>query len=262
MPPVPWNLSRDAESAAAMSVDFSLPASPFGLTDAKFAFTEVLNLLPHGDVLKAAEELNRFFEEKLTARQAYFVESYLRHKFDATAAALDAGYTLSEGEAKKIGAKMLKTKYIQQAVFLILRYCREKTKFRFDADKYFHRLDAMATADIADFQDDDGDLKLPDCEMKRAAVKKWKSKSRTVGRGENREHVIEKEVELYNAIDATKTLFALFHNPTAAPVATNDADNRPTAPRAFIIDITPVPSGTFIDAPEPPPLPIAAPVVA
>jgi hypothetical protein len=245
-----------------MSVDFTLPASPFGLTDARFAFTEVLNLLPHGDVLKASDELNRFFEDKLTARQAYFVESYLRHKFDAQAAALDAGYTLNEGEAKKIGAKMLKTKYIQQAVFLILRYCREKTKFRFDADKYFHRLDAMATADIADFQDVDGDLKLPDCELKRAAVKKWKSKSRTSGRGENREHTVEKEVELYNAIDATKTLFALFHNPETggSPVAT--PDNSPnSAPRVFMIDITPVPSGTFIEAPEPPPLPIAASAV-
>lgn len=245
-----------------MSLDFSLPSSPFGLTDAKFAFTEVINLLPHGDVLKASEELNRFFETKLTARQAYFVESYLRHKFDATAAALDAGFTVNPGEAKKIGSTLLKKKYIQQAVFLILRYCREKTKFRFDADKYFHRLDAMATADIADYQDDEGDLRLPDCEMKRAAVKKFKSKSRTTGRGDNREYTVEKEVELYNAIDATKTLFALFHNPAAAgcPVATAD-DNKVAAPRTFVIDITPVPSGTFIEAPEPPPIPIAAAVV-
>lgn len=257
-----WNLSRDAESAAAMSIDFSLPASPFGLSDARFAIPEVLELLPHGDVLKASDALNRFIEDKLTARQAYFVESYLRHKFDVAAAVIDAGYTLNPGEALRIGKRMLKTKYIQTAILLILRYCREKTKFRFDPDKYFHRLDAMATADIADFQDDEGDLQLPDCELKRAAVKKWKSKSRTSGRGENREHVIEKEVELYNAIDATKTLFALFHDPSGSNSPVANIDNAPPAPRVFMIDITPVPSGTFIEAPEPPPIPIASPVIA
>lgn len=246
-----------------MSINFQLPESPIGLTEMRFDHPELLSLLPHGEVLRASDALNKFFEEKLTNRQAFFVEAYLRHRFDHAKAAIDAGYTISPTEAKKIGAKLVKTKYIQQAVFLILRYCREKTKFRFDADKYFHRLDAMATADIADFQDDDGELSLPSCELKRAAVRKFKSKHRTVGRGDARETVIEKEVELYNAIDATKTLFALYHNPAGsqAPVATIE-NNVQSAPRAFVIDITPVPSGTFIEAPEPPPLPIAAPIVA
>ena len=246
-----------------MSFNFQLPESPIGLTEMRFEHHELLSLLPHGDVLKASDSLNKFFEEKLTHRQAFFVEAYLRHRFDHAKAAIDAGYTISPFEAKKIGAKLIKTKYIQQAVFLILRYCREKTKFRFDADKYLHRLDAMATADIADFQDSDGELSLPNDAMKRAAVRKFKSKHRTIGRGDKQETVIEKEVELYNAIDATKTLFALYHNPAGsqAPVASSDL-NTPSAPRAFMIDITPVPSGTFIEAPEPPPLPIAAPVIA
>ena len=91
---------------------------------------------------------------KLTAKQALFVEEYLKD-LNATQAAIRAGY--SEKTAKSQGQRLLTNVDIAKAIDSAKGERSERTKI--DADWLLMRLAAEAYADIADLYDQSGALK-------------------------------------------------------------------------------------------------------
>lgn len=227
----------------------TLPLAKFGMTSTQYRLPAVPDELPNYAVLKSANDFNEYRYKKLTHRQRMFVDCYLENGFDGAAAALEARYTADAKEARRIAHGLLRTRVIDEAIHLGLCYFTEHKKYHFDPDVHLKRLHAMATALV----DEDG---VSDAR----AVKKYKKKIRTTGRGADRETVEDIEIEAYSAIDAIKMLFVLCDPARAAgggkvPGAVPDGGAMEVGAdvgRTVIFEIMPIASGEFIPAPAPP----------
>lgn len=230
----------------------ALPLAKFGMTSTCYGLPPVPTAdLPDYAVRKAANNFNEYRHKMLTHRQRVFVDSYLDDdmKMDHAAAAIEARFTVDPTEAKKIGARLLRMPVIDEAVHLGLIYFTESKKFRFNPDKYLRRLDIIADAEVNEHG-----------VSHKLAVKKYKKKTRTTGRGNDRETTEDIEIEAYSAIDAIKMLFVLCAPERAAgqgkvPGAIADGGAMETGGsggRTVVFEIMPIASGEFIPAPEPP----------
>ena len=96
-------------------------------------------------------------EPKLTAKQELFVAEYLANGYNATQAAISAGY--SKKTAKEMGAENLAKPHI--AAKLEAGKAKVLEKVNIDAEWLHRRLAEESDADIADLYDEDGVLKHP-----------------------------------------------------------------------------------------------------
>lgn len=107
--------------------------------------------------------------EKLTAKQQTFINAYLANGFNATQAAIEAGY--SEKTARSIGAENLTKPDIREAIDKRLQ------EYVMTANEALARLSDMARASMGDFLDENRetlDLAKADRASKLHLIKSFK----------------------------------------------------------------------------------------
>ena len=95
--------------------------------------------------------------ERLNLKQQQFVLELLKHKFNATKAAIETGY--SEKSARSKASQLLTKINIQEAIAEQVKEQQKRTKV--DADYMLNLLKEDVEADIADLYDDEGKLRQP-----------------------------------------------------------------------------------------------------
>lgn len=128
----------------------------------------------------------------LNDRQTAFVNAYLANGFNATRAAIEAGY--SEKTARQQAVRLLTNVYIAAAVKQGL------TEYAMPAQEVLARLADQARSTMEDFLDESGDIDLKKArEQGRLHLIKAKSKTTTLYGGSER-------IELYSAQSALEIL--------------------------------------------------------
>ncbi|MES9841215.1 MAG: terminase small subunit [Candidatus Thiodiazotropha endolucinida] len=134
--------------------------------------------------------------EELNHKQQQFVLELIKHKFNATKAAIEAGY--SEKSARSKASQLLTKINIQEAIQEEVTKLQDET--RDDAKLLQEQLREEVTADFAALYDDDGRLKKPKewpMAFRRGLVSGMKIEAvRTRGDDEDNEIVTVKEVKL------------------------------------------------------------------
>lgn len=150
------------------------------------------NIWTNLNVTRKKKPLDEMTLEDLVPRQRKFVQSYLTNNFNATAAALTAGY--SKTSAASIGCIMLNYPAIKavvkkqlEAVFL-------------SPEQVMARLSEMAKANISDFISATGKLNEKNYKEKGYLVKRRKVKRRL--RDKDLAVIEDHEVEMYDAQSA------------------------------------------------------------
>ncbi|MCU7839663.1 MAG: terminase small subunit [Candidatus Thiodiazotropha sp. (ex Troendleina suluensis)] len=137
----------------------------------------------------------RAFEELNPQRQQFVLE-LIKHKFNATKAAIEAGY--SEKSARSQASQLLTNLNIQEAIAEQVEELQQRTKV--DADYMLNILKEDVEADIADLYDEQGNLQpIKDWPLvfRRGLVASLKIETvRTRGDDEESEVVQVKEVKL------------------------------------------------------------------
>lgn len=236
----------------------TLPAAQFGMTRTHFNIGDLPADLPQRDVLQAANAFNDARYHRLTHQQRVFVDSYLSNDFNATKAALEARYTYDEKEAIRIGKRLIKKKYILEAIELGLNYFTETTKLR--REDIINEWKKIAFSNVADFFKNDGDgdpyIRMPadDERDKLAAVSEITVRSYNEGRGPAAREVKEIKFKLHDKMGALAKLWMVkdreegIQDGATSPVAGISA-------QSLVIqnfNIVPVPTGEFVPAPENP----------
>ncbi|UPT53370.1 hypothetical protein [Synechococcus phage Ssp-JY38] len=217
---------------------FTLPDARFGMTRTNYNMGAMPKAIPEYEVLEAANRLNEHRYHALTHRQRVFVDAYLSHDFDATAAALEAGF--NQDEAVRVGKKMLQKKCIQQALRYALQYYTEKEKLRFE--RLVEELKIIALTVITDLVDPQTaePKDVPDNDPRWRAVKRIKRTETKYG--------VNIEYELYEKNSAIDKLIKI--------LKPDLEDKDPTAPGTNVnvtnVNILPVPSGQFLPPPPSP----------
>lgn len=242
------------------SEHYPLPQNPFGHSGALIREETVPLNLPHRDVVLASNKVNLFLRTKLTHRQRLFVDSYLSSGFDPAVAALAGFFTNDPKQALTIGRRLLKKPAINEAIQLSLDYYTEKSKFRFNRNRYLQELESIALFNLADFLDENGTVVIPseeDRRQKLAGLGSFKQKTTTRGRGSEAEHETSYEVKGGNKLEALKELLRLEDQANTKLIEHEEAVSA-SGYRPINFTITSVPSGQFLPAPKNP-LEIAPP---
>jgi phage terminase small subunit len=246
---------------------YPLPAAQFGMTLERFNVPSGPVVIPHADVLRAANDFNDARYHRLTYQQRVFVDTYLSNGFDVGDAALKAFYTTDPDEAVKIGRRIIKKKYMVDALGLAMNYYTERSKVR--RDDLIAELKTIAHANQGDFFKNDGDgdpyLEMPnnsdpDFRRKMAAVSEVVVESYTEGRGPAAREVKRIKFKLHDKLAAIKILWAwcdvqdgISSGQQAGTTTVNNnttVNNGSTTIQQF--NIVPVPSGEFVPAPKNP----------
>lgn len=142
---------------------------------------------------------------KLTGKQRAFVNFYMTNGFNATQAAISAGY--SEDSARVIGHENLTKPSVAGEIKRLM------AEFTMPAEEVLARLTEHARGDIGDIWDEDSgtvDWKKARALGKTALIKRIKHKTTRItrGTGENAEDVetFEDEIELHNPQTALQLL--------------------------------------------------------
>lgn len=224
---------------------FVLPDARFGMTRTNYNLGVVPKELPEYDILAAANRLNAHRYGALTHKQRVFVDAYLSHDLDATAAAREAGFL--EHEAARVGRSMLRKPVIQHAVELALQYYSETQKLRFE--RLVEELRIIALTNPVDLIDPINVVLRPDLDPETdprfRAIKRIK---KTYSKyGENIEY------EFHDKLSAVDKLLKILA-PRLADPDDLTKQNGPTNVNVTNVNIIPVPSGQFL---PPPPSPYA-----
>lgn len=147
----------------------------------------------------------------LTDKQQVFVTEYLSNGFNATRAAIEAGY--SEKTAYSMGARLLKKVEVKEAVQEALE------AYAMSTHEVLARLAAMARADMREF------IGLTYSDLKRhpdaIAIKKLK---RTITRTKTGDTDETYEIELYDAKDALLNLLKELRLDAGKPTERTELD--------------------------------------
>lgn len=247
-------------------MNYPLPAAQFGMTLERFNLPDGPAVIPHADTLRAANAFNDARYHRLTHQQRVFVDAYLSNGFDAGKAALEAFYSYDEKEAEKIGRKLVKKKYIAEALGLAMAYYTEKSKVR--REDLIAELRNIAHASQADFFKNDGHgdpyLEMPSeddprYKAKMAAVSEIVVESFKEGRGPSAREVKRVKFKLYDKLSAIDKLWkwcdvqeGIQAAAERGAVTNNTTHNHNGATIIQQFNIVPVPSGEFVPAPENP----------
>ena len=130
-------------------------------------------------------------DKKLTPKQRLFVESYCSNGFNATQAAITAGY--SETTAYSQGSRLLKDVEIKAAVD---QFFDENTM---QAKEVLSRLSDHARGDVGDYMTDKGSIDWVSAKGKTHLIKKVKRRTETRRDKSGEETVIlDEEIELHS----------------------------------------------------------------
>jgi phage terminase small subunit len=133
-------------------------------------------------------------EKRLTAKQRAFVDSYIANGFNATQAALSAGY--SEASAYSQGSRLLKNVEIRTAIDSFLE---ENTM---SAKEVLYRLTQHARGDIGDIWDESTgqvDWKKARAAGKTGLIKSIYHKTTRVSRGDDDDmEIMEDQITLHD----------------------------------------------------------------
>lgn len=246
-------------------MNYPLPAAQFGMTLERFNLPSGPVILPNADALRAANAFNDARYHKLTHQQRMFVDTYLSNGFDVGDAALKAYYTYDPDEATKIGRRLIRKKYIAEALDLAMAYYTEKSKVR--REDLIAELKTIAHANHGDFFKNDGVgdpfLEMPsesDPEYRRkmAAVSEITVESYKEGRGPAAREIKKVKFKLHDKLAAIKILWAWCdvqdgiqaNAPNGTTVNNTTINNGSTTIQQF--NIIPVPTGEFVPAPQNP----------
>lgn len=154
----------------------------------------------------------------LTRKQQAFVNAYIVNGFNATQAALSAGY--SEDTAYSQGARLLKNVEIQTEINAYF------DAYAMSAPEVLARLTQIARGDIVDVVDERGNLDMQAAKDNNATglIKRVKNKTVT---GEDKDY-FETEIDVYDKLDALKTL-AKYHKLLTDRVQIDDWRSRAIA---------------------------------
>jgi phage terminase small subunit len=140
--------------------------------------------------------------KKLTPKQRIFVESYTTNGFNATQAAISAGY--SEKTAYSIGSENLRKPEIKQAIDVLF------TQHTMSAQEVLARLTDHARGDLGDIWDESSgqvDWSKARALGKTGLIKRIKHKTSRVTREDGTDvETFEDEVELHNPQTALQLL--------------------------------------------------------
>ena len=153
--------------------------------------------------------MGHVLDEKLTDKQARFVAHYLTNGFNATKAAIAAGY--KKARARQMGAENLSKRYIRENID------SRMAEAGITAERVQRALAEMAFAnDVADFEPYlQGGMSLEamrDAGLNTALIRKVKVKSRILP-GEEAETEIDREIELYSrdsALDKLSKILGIY----------------------------------------------------
>lgn len=218
---------------------FALPDSRFGMTRTNYNLGALPKDLPEYDIIAAANRLNAHRFGSLTYKQRVFVDTYLAHDFDATAAALAAGF--AQDEAERVGRKMLKRPEILQAIEFALQYFSETQKLRFE--RVVDEIKIIALTSITELVDPSTAEPLLDRDPDDPRWRAVKKIKRTPGK-----YGTTVEIELHSKLDAIGKLLRILEPRLAADP---DALQQNTTNNVNVtnVNIIPVPSGQFLPAP-------------
>lgn len=134
--------------------------------------------------------------KKLKPRQQLFVVAYLDNGWNASQAAIAAGY--SDKCSTVTGSKLMANANIRAAIDEGLK------AGQLSADQVLKRLAEMATVNLADFVDQDGKINDEVFRKKGYLVKKHKSKTVVIRgkEGDLPEEHTDREIELHDAQNA------------------------------------------------------------
>lgn len=242
-----------------MSDMLPLPQDRFGFSQQRYNLPPVPTGLPNRDALIAANNLNDHRFYGLTAKQRLFIDEYFRNGFDATKAALAAGWATTDHEARKIGRALLRKAYIAKAIDLAFAYYGEATKVNLPA--VINEINNIAFSNMGDYftvgPDGDPRVCMPsdDERQKLAALSEIQVETYMEGRGRDSREVKRIKFKTYNKLDALEKLLKIAgvrgvaNEPAAAPNVKVDVDAS-TVTNVSVINLVPVPHGQFIPAPE------------
>lgn len=252
----------------SMSDNFVLPDSKFGVTRTQFNVAPISGELPQRDVLVAANKLNKHRFETLTAKQRLFVDAYLTHDMNAARAAAYAGFCTLDAkdpdypkEASRIGKRLMKLPYIQQAIELALVYHQEKNRIR--VEDILNEYKNIAFAHVADFYEIDGSgvptISLPSTgDPRLGAISEI---TVTPGKGENEAATVK--LKMHDKMKALDVLLRVAQASEDGRISAEAAVNAKlletpqgggsgASGSVQIINIFAVPTGEFLPPPEAP----------
>lgn len=244
-----------------------LPDSRYGMTRANYNVGSEFDGLPDREVLLAANALNSYRYNKLTAQQREFVDHYLVSGFDAARAAINARYVAfdgskeSEKDARRVGNRLIKKKFIKHAIDLALDYHARRSEIK--VMDLINELGVIAKTSMGDFIETDGKGKdhfvLPATgDPRLRAISEITIETYMEGRGENAREVKRQKVKLYDRMAAIEKLLKIAAASDEGRI--NERGVRPEAEQASTVNnvqnivIMPVPAGQFIPAPVNPSL--------
>jgi phage terminase small subunit len=246
---------------------YTLPEDKFGATPRRYNLPNIPAHLPERALLAAANDYNEYRFYKLTANQRLFVDEYFRSGFDE-GAALKAAYLApddaDEAECRRLGRKLVKKPYIQAAIDLAWDYHRESVKL--SLPEVIEEIKAVAFANMGDYFENDGNgeprLKMPESHerYKLAAIQEIQVETYQEGRGESAREVKRIKFKLYNKLDALEKLLKALNVKGVAvpdgPTINNNVEAPAVTNNVSVINLLPVPSGSFLPPPEAPTGPI------
>jgi phage terminase small subunit len=134
----------------------------------------------------------------LTEREKLFVSYYLSNNWNGTKAAAAVGWSFPSVAASKALARVNVKHAIQQ----------ELRKTHLSKDQVLARIGEMATGDISDFTDENGNIDFKAVKRKGYLVKKLRTNSVTRTNEETKERVVEANhaIELHDSLSALDKL--------------------------------------------------------
>lgn len=220
---------------------FTLPDNRFGMTGTRYNLGVIPSTVPEYDILAAANRLNEVRYQNLTHKQRMFVDAYLGNDFDATKAALEAGF--APDEAERVGRKMLKKPDIILAIQYALEYFSEKQKLRFQ--RIVDELTEIALTPINQVINPITVRPIIDADDSR-----WKAVA-SVKRTETK-YGTNVEFKMIDKLGAMEKLIKILRPDLAKQLGEDDETKSGTVVNVQTINIIPVPSGQFLPAPESP----------
>lgn len=241
----------------AMQPIATIPNPQFGLSRQRQGLPEGYDAVPgEAELVAATNKLNEHRFNKLTHKQRFFLDSYITHGQDGLAAAREArlvGDDEPDKAANQAAARLLRKPYMVEALAAWFEWSAARAKIQ--APALIRELIPLATSNMADYINSDGDVSLPVHDRAlMAAVKEIKVDVVRQGKGEDARYVEKISFKLYDKADAVMKLLKLIGHDAAQdqPATQVNVQQNNNNHTTVNLQIMPVPSGQFLPAPERP----------
>lgn len=232
-------------------LSYELPAVQDRADSFEWMAGDVPKPVQNNKALAARNRAIRFVRDRLTKTQSCFVMYYLEN-CDLLQAAYNSGLVYrgtSVDATMRQATRLFNQPFIKQAISLILDYRIEAKRFVYDRDKYLHIIDRAAEANLADYVDEEGQVRLPDRSNREAwaGIHKFTEDEYENGKRSG----VKRKIEVHEGPKWAKTMLDFFESGKASPSGTKEFGQiEQGAPQPIIFNIVPVPSNEFVPAPD------------